>query len=371
MLVVLALCWFVGAVAVPVWRVRAMVVWSHETYERIYNTGCTMNAADEKELRGHVVNQLGGPVRAGRLLGQYTRLPDCVAPHKHVAMELLADCGASGVDALCAGLRSREPLCRLWAVRALVCLGPDAEAAVPALIKVLEDPDPSIRSYAAEALGGIGPPAIDAVPALIKVVQGREKSEIHIAHNYPGYELYQARSLSVQALGSIDPDAAVILPTLERALGDRDYLVRWAAARTAGRLGPRARKLTPAIGKLRDNSHAWVQVTAIRAHARITGGADSKAIACLRQGLRQGAGGGWLDAVRENGLEAQMVPELIEALSRNGDSEERSKIIGMLGSVGPRARQAIPELEKALASNDALASPAAKAALAKIRAVAP
>jgi hypothetical protein len=66
-LLALGLAWFIGAVVVPVWRVRALL-------------------DDERNYFGIIeggVAKLGGPERAARPLSIYMRLPEKLAPHKH------------------------------------------------------------------------------------------------------------------------------------------------------------------------------------------------------------------------------------------------------------------------------------------------
>ena len=76
--------------------------------------------------------------------------------------------------------------------------------AVPALIEVLDGPDSGMRVCAAEALGRIGPEARKAVPSLIRAVAQREvigESELLVDH-------------AVEVLGRLGPAAKATLPVL-------------------------------------------------------------------------------------------------------------------------------------------------------------
>ena len=99
---------------------------------------------------------------------------------------------------------------------------PVTERDVPVLIEKLQDEDPQVRGEAAVALGWIGPTAKEAVPALVKALQDENP---------------QVRKDAAVALGWIGPTATEAVPGLIAALQDEMAAVRFTAARVLGDMG--------------------------------------------------------------------------------------------------------------------------------------
>ena len=150
-LAALGLCWFVGAVLVPVWGVRAVLV----------------SASDMTTEPGeNVIESLGGSQDAARRLGLYLRLPGFLVPHRRLAASILGQCGHYACSELARCSEDQDCDVRREAVEALGRLR-TAQAVVP-LIRGLGDNDERIRAIAASALGDIGPEASAAIPTLNK-----------------------------------------------------------------------------------------------------------------------------------------------------------------------------------------------------------
>jgi HEAT repeat protein len=133
-----------------------------------------------------------------------------------------------------ADVRSEVPL-------ALGKIGPAAKAAVPALLKALEaqqETDEHAACGIAHALGKIGPPAADAVPALSKAAAGKHEALAAVG----AWALVQIRPKDAKT-------AAIAVPVLVRALGDRDPLFRHGAAEALGQLGPLGKPAAAALKK--------------------------------------------------------------------------------------------------------------------------
>jgi len=180
-LAALGLAWPVGAVAVPVWRTRAIV--------REYN-----KMADP--VPEGAIRRLGGPDEAAQQLGVFIRMPDWFtgrdspvggagSEEKAFAVELLARCGRPAVRPLIRALKTGAPAVRLNAARALAVIGPEAEEAAPHLIVALDDPTNvarydriapvPIRLWVIAALRRIGPPAAAAVPKLERALHDQNE----------------------------------------------------------------------------------------------------------------------------------------------------------------------------------------------------
>jgi hypothetical protein len=154
-LLALGLAWFVAAVVVPAWRVRAEVL------------PVMVQAADMREEPGdYVIQSLGGGSDAARKLGAYLRLPALLARHRRLASAILGQCGHYACSELARCSEDQDCDVRREAIEALGRLR-SAQAVVP-LIRGLGDNDERIRAIAASALGDIGPEASAAIPALNK-----------------------------------------------------------------------------------------------------------------------------------------------------------------------------------------------------------
>jgi hypothetical protein len=109
-LLALGLAWFVGAVAVPVFEVRAVVrEWYTGGYHPMYK-----DTFFAKDIKG-----LGGPRAAARKLSLYLHAPESLAPRKEFVVSVLGECGEPAVPELERLLQHRNPSIRQAAARAL------------------------------------------------------------------------------------------------------------------------------------------------------------------------------------------------------------------------------------------------------------
>ena len=162
-LLALALAWFVGAVVVPYFQVRAVAAKAAPLREggvRIY-----FGDPDPRIIR------LGGPERAAAKLGFYLRLPGWLAPHRNGAVSLLGRCGHSAVPGLIRALKDKDDGVRAEAACALGKIGPEALDAVPALVAALGDSSEDVRAYTTQSLGQIGCDSPEVISALEKLVR--------------------------------------------------------------------------------------------------------------------------------------------------------------------------------------------------------
>ncbi len=163
-LLILGLAWFVGAVVVPVWQTRRVVL---AVYAEEPVGFSMMSRHAQEECRKKAIATLGGPERAATRLKHFLMLPEWANPKRSdtmpplaifdigprgEALELLGHCGRSGAIVLAGILDGNDTtLCPLAALE-LGEIGPEAEVAAPALIRKLGDNAESVRSAAAEAL---------------------------------------------------------------------------------------------------------------------------------------------------------------------------------------------------------------------------
>ena len=151
-LLALGLAWFIGAVAVPVWRARVAIA-----------------AYCERQLPcSELLKRMGGEAALARKLALYRRMPTWVAPHKYDpnCIRLFGACGRHGMPHLIAVVRGERGPARLGAIKALAYELPPSVEAAPALAEALEEDWEPVHIYALVALERIGPAAGCAVQAL-------------------------------------------------------------------------------------------------------------------------------------------------------------------------------------------------------------
>ncbi len=156
--------------------------------------------------------------------------------------------------------------CRKRALFALGQTGPAAHSAVKPLIAALSDRDDAVRAGAAHILEGIGPAAAEAVPALIANLEAPTAA---------------VRSSTALALGTIGPAAKEAQRPLLECLLDPDELVRYAAALSQGRIDPHFTEAVPALRDALNDSSPKVQLAAIDSLSQIAPASRSYTIPIL------------------------------------------------------------------------------------------
>ena len=283
-LLALGLIWFVAAVVVPVWQVRQAVLKTRK------------NEYLDPALGLKLVEDLGGPAKAAPKLVLYIRMPKSIAPQCETAAMLLGSCGKAGalqaVELLSSpNLRGRiSDACVLDAIWRM---GPDGDVAVPAIVPLLQDPSSFIRFKAAAALCVVGPRAQEAFSALLLGLKD------------PCEDVRYFSAMALEKIG----DRRAVEPLIE-CLQDKSDLVRRDAARALATLGdPRA--VEPLLASLETCSPGgeaqWAIASALAKFK------DPRCIRPMIERLRKGD---------------PWVPVLV------------------LGSIGPAARDALPDLKR-------------------------
>jgi HEAT repeat protein len=215
-----------------------------------------------------------------------------------------------------------------------------SDSAIPKMSGLLTDKEPEVRAAAATALGKIGPKAIAAVPDLVKLFND-DKNQVNLA--------------AIEAVGKIGPAAKSAIPDLMIQLGSKSMFVRRSAAESLGKMGPEVK-------------------VAITALVRVLGGKNTMAPPRDTPSIKTD-----LDAVYQvlNGFGPEIIPQmetliqspdaLISEGARNyfdrrsrtqafvaqflsylkhENASDRESAAGALGSIGPQAQQAVPELTR-------------------------
>jgi HEAT repeat protein len=185
--------------------------------------------------------------------------------------------------------RERLEAAQEAALQVLGKLGPIATAAVPVVTQALIDPNPDIRLAAACTLGQIGAAARVAIPALTHLLVSDRKpireaaakalesidpawaSEPGVAGEVAGVAKQLSRT---GILGEMAIDACVVLgevaiPILIDMLETGDRVARENTAKALGRIGADARSAIPALNRVLEDDHPWVQREAAEALAKI------------------------------------------------------------------------------------------------------
>ncbi len=258
-LLAIGAAWFVGAVAVPVWR-----------------ADCTMAQYDD--LKRHAsypwqglrqsIEDLGGEDAAARKLGLYLRMPGWAAGHKVVALEILAHCGKLALPAFRDALGSRDTGVRGAAVFHLPELcGGDAGlegAVVPMVAAMAKDPAVLVRLMTIDGLGALAgkgkhpgePPDPEVLLALIALLFDADAG---------------VRWHAVETLTS--PKGAI---PYEMALKNARYCLRTNDEERKEQAGNAAQRSIPVLERLAGSQNRDVRAAAVEALKKIRGGEAAK-----------------------------------------------------------------------------------------------
>ncbi len=255
------------------------------------------------------------------------------------------------------------------------------------LARALSDPDPEVRINARRSLEMIGNTRqrlqrrMDSVPLMTTEVNAGAPPVVPVAAQQkgeapkddpldqalrPGLQVIargltdrdaRVRLASVDFLEMLEDGAAPAVPALAGALGDCDRFVRWAVARTLGKIGPVRVDLTvPGLARLLADGD-----TDVSKEAALTLGKYGPKAKAAVPALVTATGAGDPDmriaAIKTLALvgpqnAAPSVPALAAALA-NEDAGVRVAAAETLGKLGAVARSAVPALRRALDDEDA------------------
>lgn len=242
-------------------------------------------------------------------------------------------------------------MCGLYGLLFSICsLVPTAEVAaddVADLVKLLKSDQPKVRYDAARSLKKFGVKAKPAIKPLIAALKDND----HPPTGFDGLPFYGPRvqDAASDALVQIGRPA---VPALIEALSHKNAKTREMAARTLGKLGPRAKNSFAALTKALDDPEEWVQYSAIDAIGKV--GAEPKVVVPLleqifrRRQKKDFIRGEALEALHDADPQGTLaIPILVDGLKdSNGDVMSAAALT--LEKFGPKGRLAVDELNKAL-----------------------
>ncbi len=245
---------------------------------------------------------------------------------------------------------SKEPQIRMQALITLGEIGPDAKSAAPAIIKALGDEQMSTRYAATFALGKIG--AKEAIPELSKQLDSKD--------NF----LKMVSAWSLAKISPTDiPTVQAAIKMLGAALKDPDKHVRAAAARGLFELNVSREQMLPLISELVEDKDPTVRAHVVDAMASLGEKALPRLIKALSSDDTQGIA---VAVIRQLGPKAKdAVPNLIEEL-KDPDAAYRRDVCLALAAIGPDAKDAVSALLKTLGDENLSVRHVAIYALGKI-----
>lgn len=231
-------------------------------------------------------------------------------------------------------LKSPRPELRTAAARALIDLDPDPEIVRPALDKAMEGADPEVLDHVLDALASLGEKAVPRLIAALKHEEVRPRAAAILARIGPtakaavpaliealGDKNPETRSEVLFALAAIGPGAKQAVPAVARALSDPEMDVRYAACYALGKIGPAAMSAKAELQKRLTSPDRFLRQASAWALAQIHPACPATS--------------------------AMSVPILIHAMGAP-DAMTRLEAAKSLRCLGPRAKDAVPALKKAL-----------------------
>jgi HEAT repeat protein len=255
------------------------------------------------------------------------------------AMMALQQMGPAAIDCLPALLNSpRTDPNSLGVI--VKQIGPTA---LPDLLGMVNsNADVMLRRKAVEVLGNAGP---DALPRLLTLA-----NDSHV----------MVREAALRSIGAVGPEAKEALPLLMRAARDDNGAMRMAAISSIGKLGAEAKTAAPLLLDALKDQFVGTRYVAIDALAAVP--VDAKtALPALDAALKEEKPSTFHFKVVQLRLKldpdpAPVLPVLGELLR---DFGSQSQVIVLLGQLGPKARDVLPRIIEV--AQDARVSPYTRA----------
>jgi len=220
------------------------------------------------------------------------------------------------------------------------------------LIPALKSKDKNTRRFAALMLRRF-PPSKDALPVLIAATKDGD----------PGVRLY--------AVPALEKYGAEAVPALTESLRDKEFEVRYSAARVLATMGQGVKGVVPALVAATKDQSGLARKGALEALRGMHPQPDPEIVMPTLierlededRDVREVA----ILYVKNIGRRSkQAVPALIEAFSKL-DRVDRVLVVQALGEIGPEAKAAIPLIKEAAThDSDETLRKAARAAIEKI-----
>jgi HEAT repeat protein len=266
------------------------------------------------------------------------------------ALGRLAAADQDTLNTIVAGLTDKDVNVRRASVRSLRWIQADRKTVLPLVLKLLEDSDPAV---AMPALYTVAEAGAEVVPALIESL------------NHP-----EARYWACLVLAEIGADAKAAAPALTKLLSDERPEVRLQATIALGEIGPAAKSAGPELGKILQDPFPEVRAAAVFALGMI---GDPAAAAAIAEADKEDDPflhtlSVWAQAKLSPQDKARMtsaVALLVSALG--GEDREMAQLSARaLADLGATNEMVEAELDKALAAADSATADRIVSALASL-----
>ncbi len=285
--------------------------------------------------------------------------------------QVLAGIGPKAIPELVPLLRDRDERFRRFAVSALAAYGPSAKEALPSLLPLLRDTDEMVRVEAAHVLEGIGSDAAAALPILMANLQAprtplRYQAAVTLGHIGPAAKEASrplleclldpdenVRYAAALSLGRIDPHFTEAAPALRDALTDAAAMVRLAAIDSLNRIDPSSRaERVPILVALSGKPYPLdVRFRAVEGLHQLAAEQAKQAVPWLSVELTDVNPASCLYAARLLApIDPSQTPGIVLALAAalRSPFADRRAILQTLAEFGPKAREAVPVIERLL-----------------------
>jgi HEAT repeat protein len=182
---------------------------------------------------------------------------------------------------------------------------------------------------------------------------------------------YRVRRGSLDFLESLEDAAGPAVPRIALALGDRDLFIRWAAARTLGKIGPIQPELTvPRLAKLvqvsQDTDVRETAAGTLRRYGTVARAALPDLIGGLNVGEPAAQEAIMKAIISVGGDDAKLALPQLKLTLRSPTATLRRAAAETIGLIGPAAVDAVPDLRALLNDDDSAVRAAASEALVNI-----
>lgn len=254
--------------------------------------------------------------------------------------------------------RDREIALILRSIETLGSIGHESKIATSLLVKIVSNKnfDSSVRRAAEKSLAQIDADPEEAIPVLLAALSKNEED-------------IDVRGDAAEALAKFAAARENVLLALMDSASDMEVVVRYSSVSALGRIGVAAKTALPLLLKiLTSDSSPAIRGQAVLAVSRVGFGDQETVLPALMTALETdnevaATAASVFASWGEQGTPA--VPSLVKAL-RAGDSRVHQSAAISLGKIGPKAKDAVPELMKQFTSRRVSIRPEAAYALWQI-----
>ncbi len=241
-------------------------------------------------------------------------------------------------------------LVRAAAARGFKYLGHQANGSAAKLLKLLQDHDVCVRSAAGEAITATGP--LDT-SSTVQLASGLASPDNVV------------RARAAEALGSVDAPVEHVAPPLVEALKDTNDVVRAKAVEALAKIGEEAADVAmPSLVRALNDRDSWVSALAAEAlgEMRASEGVLSGLVRSLRH-VSPLVRANSAEALGKLGATAATASSALERAASDVDGAVRAQVIRALGAIGVRGPATIRLIAESIQDPDPLVRAAAAAAI--------